>query len=96
MNHSPNTTRRFFVSYSGVKLPLNLVNEIPESGVHTRNTYFCGDYDAEGRMLRCQKIVYGEVEVEHVYAYHENGALKQALITEDDETRDLSFPEAAE
>jgi hypothetical protein len=44
-------------------------------------------------LVCCQKIVYGEVESEHIYSYHANGALKQAYIIEDDETRTLTFPE---
>jgi hypothetical protein len=83
--------RRYFVSYSGIKLPLKLVNEIPEQGLHTRNTYFCGYFDANDRLIRCQKIVYGEVESEHIYDYHADGALKQAEIIEDDESRELHF-----
>lgn len=87
------TTCRYFVSYSGIKLPLNLINEISEDSLHTRNTYYCGYFDTEGRLLRCQKIVYAEVECEHIYFYHSNGALKLAEITEDDEMRALSFPD---
>lgn len=68
-------TRRYFVSYSGIKLPLNLVNEISEQGLHTRNTYFCGYYDATQRLVMCQKIVYGEVECEHIYEYHRTFAI---------------------
>jgi hypothetical protein len=88
-----NITRRYFVTYSGVKLPLKLVNEITEESLQNRNTYYCGHFDANDKIVRCQKIVYGEVESEHVYSYHDNGALKLAEITEDDETRELSFPE---
>jgi hypothetical protein len=86
-------TRRYFVSYSGIKLPLKLVNEITEHALHNRNTYFCGHFDTQDHLVRCQKVVYGEVESEHVYSYHDNGALKQADIIEDDETRSLTFPE---
>ncbi len=89
------STRRYFVSYTGIKLPLKLVNEIPEDGLHTRNTYYCGHFDADERLICCQKIVYGEVECEHVYSYHPNGALKLAQITEEDEMRELSFAEDA-
>lgn len=93
MTQETNITRRYFVSYSGVKLPLKLVNEITETSLHNRNTYFCGHFDADDRLIRCQKIVYGEVESEHVYHYHANGALRLAEITEDDETQELSFAE---
>lgn len=86
-------TQRYFVSYSGIKLPLKLVNEINQAGLQNRNTYYCGYYDAAERLLRCQKIVYGEVESEHIYSYYANGALKQAQITEDDETKQINYPE---
>jgi hypothetical protein len=34
---------------------------------------------------RALKIVYGEVESEHQYQYYDNGVLKYAQITEDDD-----------
>jgi hypothetical protein len=92
MTKEQHITHRYFVSYSGIKLPLKLVNEITEQGLHNRNTYFCGYFDADDKLVRCQKIVYGEVESEHVYSYDNNGVLKRAEITEDDETRELNFP----
>jgi hypothetical protein len=82
---------RYFVSYTGIKLPLKLVNEISEQGLHNRNTYYRSLFDDQNRMLLCQKIVYGEVESEHQYQYHDNGVLKHARITEDDEVRDVYF-----
>lgn len=75
---------RYFVSYSGVKLPLKLVNELLDSDRENRNTFFAGYYDAQQRLIRCEKRVYGEVELLHVYTYHDNGALKQADITDAD------------
>jgi len=91
MNQEPQTEYRYFVSYSGVKLPLRLVNEISEADLNNRNTYYLGCFDAQDRMLLCRKIVYGEVESEHQYQYDENGALKHAQITEDDEVREIYF-----
>ena len=89
-------TIRYFVSYSGIKLPLKLVNEITEDYLNNRNTYYCGYFDAKGRMMLCQKVVYGEVESEHQYQYYDNGILKQAQITEDDEVREIHFNELGE
>ncbi|MFZ2725801.1 MAG: DUF6156 family protein [Methylococcaceae bacterium] len=85
------STKRYFVSYSGIKLPLKLVNEIDEAGLQNRNTYYCGHYDNEERLVCCQKIVYGEIETQHDYSYDEAGVLKQARITEDDETREINY-----
>jgi hypothetical protein len=96
MNPEQQTECRYFVSYSGIKLPLKLVNEITEAGLNNRNTYYRGYFDAQDKMLLCQKVVYGEVESEHQYHYHGNGILKQAQITEDEEMREINFNELGE
>jgi YD repeat-containing protein len=87
-----NTHSRYYVSYSGVKLPLKLVNELQDSDRDNRNTYFRGVYDAEQRLVRCEKLVYGELELLHVYSYDDNGVLQEAEITDaDGEITLLSF-----
>ncbi len=96
MNQEQQTGFRYFVSYSGVKLPLNLVNEITEDSLNNRNTYYRSCLDDQGRMRLCEKIVYGEVESEHQYQYYDNGVLKSAQITEDDEAREIHFNELGE
>ncbi len=96
MNQEQPTEFRYFVSYSGVKLPLKLVNEITEDSLNNRNTYYRSCFDAQGRMLLCQKIVYGEVESEHQYQYYDDGGLKSAQVTEDDEVREIHFNESGE
>ena len=65
MNPEQQTECRYFVSYSGIKLPLKLVNEITETSLNNRNTYYRGYFDAQNKMLLCQKVVYGEVESVH-------------------------------
>jgi hypothetical protein len=82
---------RYFVSYSGVKLPLKLVNEITLENLHNRNTFFRSTYDAQGNMLLCQKIVYGEVDLEHRYSYNAEGKLISAQIIDGEEVRQLLF-----
>jgi hypothetical protein len=83
---------RYFVSYSGVKLPLNLVNELYDSDRNNRNTCFLGFYDADQRLMRCEKRVYGETELLHRYEYYVNGLLRRAEITDaDGELSILSF-----
>jgi len=85
-------TCRHFVTYSGVKLPLKLVNELDEADIANRNTYFRAWFDELGRLVRCEKVVYGEVELQHRYDYHDDGRLKLAEITETDgESRVLHF-----
>ncbi|MDO8845049.1 MAG: DUF6156 family protein [Methylicorpusculum sp.] len=83
---------RYFVSYSGMKLPLKLVNELSDSELDNRNTFFRGYFDAKERLIRCEKVVYGEVELLHCYRYHESGGLQEAKITGlDDEITVLAF-----
>ncbi len=96
MNPEQPTEVRYFVSYSGIKLPLKLVNEITEASLNNRNTYYRGYFDDQDRMLLCQKVVYGEVESEHQYEYYGNGVLKHAQITEEDQVRELHFNESGE
>jgi hypothetical protein len=71
---------RYFLSYSGVRLPLKLLGPLEASELKNRNTYFRATYDAEGRIVSCEKLVYGEVELRHVYAYDAGGALARARI----------------
>jgi hypothetical protein len=93
MNASSETTCRYFITYTGVKLPLKLVEPISEAALNNRNTFFKAFFDAADRMVLCQKMVYGEVELQHEYEYDDSGALKRALITEGDEEepRELTF-----
>lgn len=73
---------RYFTSYSGVELPLRLINTLPD--IDNRNTYFRGYFDTDGRLLLCQKIVYGEIELQHSYRYYDSGILREAAITDTD------------
>lgn len=79
------TTCRYFVTYSGVKLPLNLLDELDEGALRNRNTYFCAWFDAASRPTRIEKRVYGEIELLHVYRWREDGSLAEADITLGDE-----------
>lgn len=82
---------RYFLTYSGVGLPLRLITPLSADAIANRNTYFCAQFDGAGRIALCRKIVYGEVEFEHRYIYGENGALLCAQITEEEETRVVEF-----
>jgi len=86
---------RFFVTYSGIKLPFNLVNELQAGQVDNRNTYFRGYFDKQNRLTGFDKIAYGEIELTHRYTYHDNGKLKSAEITDiDGETSLLNYDTA--
>lgn len=85
-------TFRFFVTYTGVKLPFKLVNELQASEVKNHNTFFRGYFDEQDRLTGFDKLAYGEIELVHRYEYHDNGKLKQAEITDiDGETTMLVF-----
>ena len=75
---------RFFVTYTGVKLPFKLVNELQASEVENRNTYFKGYFDLLEKLTGFDKLAYGEIELMHRYEYHENGRLSVAEITDID------------
>jgi len=77
--------RRYFLTYSGVKLPFKLSSPLEPSQVENRNTYFVGYYDGEGRLTGFHKMVYGEVELTHRYTYDETGTLRRAEVSDIDE-----------
>ena len=90
----PHAECRYFVTYSGIKLPLKLLNPLQEADIANRNTYFRAYFDQRQRMVLCQKVVYGEVELEHRYTYYDNDRLQQAEITEaDEEPKVMRFDE---
>ena len=85
---------RYFISYTGVTLPLKLVNEIANEGLQNRITYFKGYYDERDRLIKLEKIVYGEIEFVHNYEYSNSDVLEKAILMEDDEDpRTLVFDE---
>ncbi|MEK4032136.1 DUF6156 family protein [Methylocystis sp. IM3] len=84
---------KYFLSYSGVKLPLNLVSPIGADALENRNTYFRAGYDADGRMITCEKIVYGEVELRHGYHYRADGRLAHAHIDMAGDETEILFDE---
>ncbi len=86
---------RYFVTYSGVKLPLKLSQPLNEDALNNRNTFFRGYFDTHGRISSLQKMVYGEIEIEHRYEYYNNGILKQAeVIDAEGEVTTLYFDES--
>jgi len=85
MPHRPTPTRRYFLTYRGVTLPLCLSEELAPDALRNRNTYFQADYDAAGRMLWLEKMVYGEVELRHDYGWASDGTLCSATISTPDE-----------
>jgi len=86
-------TCKRFLSYSGIRLPLKLVNPLDSDEIDNRNTFYRGYFDRHERLLRLEKVVYGEVELEHRYCYYADGLLKQAEITMDDETNVIKYDE---
>ena len=72
---------RYFLTYRGVTLPLRLTDELDAAGVQNRGTFFRATYDEQGDMVRVEKLVYGDVELEHVYRYDGAGKLREASIS---------------
>ena len=87
---------RYFVTYSGIKLPLKLSQPLEASALSNRNTFFRAWFDAQERMTGFQKMMYGEVELEHRYDYYDSGALKRAeIIGTDDEITVIDYQDNA-
>lgn len=82
---------RYFVSYTGVKLPVKLVNPLELADLSNRNTFIRAFYDGEARLVAFEKMVYGAVEMGHRYEYYPDGVLKRAEISMDDEVTELNF-----
>lgn len=92
MHSKDNLTCRHFISYTGVKLPLQLITPIEGETVEGRITFFRGFYDAEDKLLIIEKVVYGEIEFEHHYNYYPDGRLQRAEMLEPDcEPRVMDF-----
>lgn len=87
----PAAQYRYFVTYSGVKLPLRLVSPLQEADLENRNTYIRAQFDDQERLIAVEKLVYGEVELVHRYEYDHQSALKTAHITMDGETTAIIF-----
>ncbi|MFG1346293.1 DUF6156 family protein [Xanthobacter autotrophicus DSM 431] len=86
---------RFFVTYTGVKMPFRLVEAIPAEQLNHRNTFIRAYFDGAGQLTGFDKMVYGEVELAHRYAYHANGALRRAEVSMvDEDTVVVAFDEA--
>jgi Family of unknown function (DUF6156) len=88
------TDYRYFLTYSGVRLPLKLMQPLEPNELDNRNTYFRASYDPEGRITAIEKLVYGEVELAHVYAYRNDGTLAHARVTIGDEETEVAFDES--
>lgn len=87
---------RYFLTYSGVQLPFNLVTPLEPEQIANRNTYFKGYFDERGRLIGFDKVVYGELELAHRYVYRADGSLESAEITDiDGDSETLRFEAGA-
>lgn len=82
---------RYFVSYTGVKLPVKMVNPLELADLSNRNTYIVATFDAGDRLTGFAKMVYGDVEISHKYEYDDAGVLRRAEIYMDEETTEMRF-----
>lgn len=71
---------RYFATYTGLRLPLNLISPIAPEALANRNTYIRAAYDEKERLIGFRKFVYGDVELIHRYRYHDSGAIALAEI----------------
>jgi hypothetical protein len=83
------TDYSYFLTYSGVRMPLKLVEPLAAGELGNRNTFFRATHDAAGRVETIEKMVYGEVELSHRYAYRADGTLAHARIELGDEVTEV-------
>jgi hypothetical protein len=87
------TTTRYFLTYRGVRLPLTLASEVDAAATENRGTFFRAGYDGAGLLRKIEKVVYGDIELVHVYDYDAGGALRHAVVTQaGDDPQLLTFP----
>lgn len=90
--NAPGNYDDYFLSYSGLSMPLKLVGQLELGEIENRNTFFGARVNSAGQTTDIQKVVYGEIEMAHRYDYHPNGTLKSAHITNvDGEEQLLEF-----
>lgn len=88
---------RYFLSYSGVKLPLKLVGELEPAEIENRNTFFATCEDEQGRPLLIHKLVYGDIDLEHRYGYRDSGIIEWAeIINLDEDMQRFEFNESGQ
>ncbi|EIZ79662.1 hypothetical protein WSK_1742 [Novosphingobium sp. Rr 2-17] len=88
-------TCRHFVTCSGVRLPLRLVEEIDGGQLGHRNTVIRSWPDDAGALIGSDKVVYGEIELSHRYAYRGDGTLAVAeIVMLDDDFARIYFDKA--
>jgi hypothetical protein len=56
MNDFHTSTCRYFVTYTGIKLPFKLVNPLTEADIHNRNTFLRAYFDDAERLIGFQKV----------------------------------------
>ncbi len=91
MSENTEENIRYFVSYTGVKLPVKMVNPLELAGLSNRNTYIVATFDRQDRLTGFEKMVYGEIEISHKYEYDGDGVLRRAEIFMDEETTEMLF-----
>lgn len=92
MNATQDLDCRHFASYTGVSLPLKLITPLDGDDLDKRITFFRGWFNGSDQLVTLEKVVYGEIEFTHHYAYHEDGRVKSAELCQDDEEpRLMSF-----
>ncbi len=72
---------KYFLSYSGIGLPLKMVSPLEPDGLENRNTYFIARYNQHGWLIEVIKQVYNEIELHHQYSYSADGKLAETTIT---------------
>lgn len=74
-------TRRHFLTYRSAGLPLTLTEELAETELRHRNTWFEARHDGAGRLVAIDQRVYGDIEMQHRHDDDADGRLCRATVT---------------
>lgn len=88
----PAASLRYFLTYRGVRLPLQMAEELSADGLANRNTFYRAGYDTAGHLCWIEQMVYGAVAMRHDYVWGDDGQLRSSTIQAgDDEPQTLQL-----
>lgn len=70
---------KYFAGIAGVSFPFTLHHELAEEAAVHGGSYFRGTY-RDGRLMRLERYIDGDLMFTHEYAYHEGGEIASAIV----------------
>lgn len=74
----------YFESFSGYKIPLNLVGQITKEESLSKKSFYVGYYGKDGQLQRVEKYYDGVIFFAHDYEYYASGSVKTSTVKNKD------------